>query len=240
MNNPWTELPKFAPFELLMDSEWISEYRRSLNKWVDRQGGSQANKLLHDYSLRTDITPFPYYGDPAQAKVIVLQANPGYDPEWETNSLTPLILDLDRKNLLHQNELPLCYTQPKYAYWKYNDGRGNEDWYWKRTREVREKVGWEAVAKGVTYMEAFPYRSIKLMIPKILPPSQQYTFYLLREALKRNVWVVMTRMDRYWRENVPQLNEHHRIIKIKNRRSVYLSPGNMDQDAFEFLCEALK
>lgn len=239
MNNPWIELTEFAPFELPMDSEWISGYRRSLDKWVDRQSDSQASKLLHDYALRTDITPFPYYGNPALAKVIVLQANPGYDPDWETNSLTPLILDLDRKNLLHQNELPLCYTQPEYAYWKYNDGRGNEDWYWKRTRAIREKVGWEAVARGIMYMEAFPYRSIKLMTPRTLPPSQQYTFHLLKEALKRNVWVVMTRMDRYWLENVPELKGYRKLAKLKNRRSVYLSSGNMDKDAFELLCEAL-
>lgn len=240
MNNPWYNLPLTAPYILDSDREWLEQYNQSLLKYANRKADPAINdKIIRDYSLRTEITPFPYYGDPHQATVMVLQANPGHDLEWETNSLSSLILDYDRKNLLHQNPIPLCYTQPETAYWHYNDGRKNEDWYWKRTRTIREVVGWEAVAKRLMYLEMFPYRSIKLRYPKTLPQSQQYTFHLLREALKRNVWVIITRMENHWLENVPELVNYPRKIHLNSKQNVTLSLGNMGNDNFISLCEAL-
>ncbi|NMC36387.1 hypothetical protein GYA49_05075 [Candidatus Beckwithbacteria bacterium] len=171
---------------------------------------------------------------------MVLQANPGHDMKWETNSLSSVILDYDRKNLLHENKIPLCYTQPKTAYWHYDDGRVNQDWYWKRTRTIREVVGWKAVAHKLMYLEMFPYRSIKLRYPKTLPPSQQYTFHLLREGLKRNVWVVITRMENHWLKNVPELINYDQVIRLNSKQNVSLSPGNMQEDCFTSICNALR
>lgn len=141
---------------------------------------------------------------------------------------------------MHQNKIPLCYTQPATAKWKYNDGSENIDWYWQRTKKIREIVGWEAVAHKLTYLEMFPYRSIKLRYPKKLPPSQQYTFHLLREALKRNVWIIITRMETDWIMNVPELVNYPKLICLHSKQNVTLSPGNMGNEFFNFLCEELK
>lgn len=241
MNNPWHNLPFTAPYILESDLEWISQYTQGLEKSAGKKtNDSIRSQLLHNYSLRTEITPFPYYGDPHQATVMVLQANPGHDVEWETNSLSSMILEYDRKNLLHQNEIPLCYTHPKTAYWHYNDGRQNEDWYWKRTRTIREIVGWEAVAHKLMYLEMFPYRSIKLRYPKTLPPSQQYTFHLLRKGLKRNAWVIITRVENHWLENVPDLRTYPRVLRLNSKQNVALSPRNLGKDNFMAICDALK
>jgi len=239
MNNPWKALPTVAPYILRSDREWVDQYTRDLEKYVNKKPDAQKEEILHNYSLRTEITPFPYYGDPNQATVMVLQANPGHDPEWQENSLSSLIIDYDKKNLLHQHEIPLCYTQPELAQWQYNDGRHNIDWYWKRTKQLRNKVGWEAVARKLMYMEMFPYRSIKLRYPKSLPPSQEYTFYLLREALKRNIWVVITRMENHWLQNVPALVGYNKIIRLNSKQNVTLSSGNMKSEDFNSLIQAL-
>jgi hypothetical protein len=121
MNNPWNSLATQAPYILGIDSDWIRVNQIELAESL--VGKKDSQDRLKNYSLRTDITPFPYYGNPNTANIFVLQANPGYDPDWESNELSSLILDLDRKNLLHQNKIPLCYTQPKYAEWKYDKRR---------------------------------------------------------------------------------------------------------------------
>lgn len=240
MTNPWHNLPLTEPYILDSDMAWLNQYTQDLTKSVNRKADEAVrDRVLHDYSLRTGITPFPYYGDPNQAAVMVLQANPGYDPDWQTNSQTDFILDYDKKNLLHQNPIPLCYSHPETAYWHYNDGRPNIDWYWKRTRAIREIVGWEAVAHKLMYLEMFPYRSIKLRYPKTLPPSQQYTFHLLREALKRNVWVIITRMENHWLENVPELRIYPYVVRLNSKQNVTLSPRNMGEKQFESICKAL-
>lgn len=240
MENPWIMLPTRAPYVLGMDKDWVETYQNKLFKSANRKKILSHDQIIFDRMLRTDITPFPYYGNPQEAAVFVLQANPGYDSNWDSNSLTPLILGFDRKNLLHQNDVPLCYTQPDYANWQYNDGKRKVDWYWQRTRQLRERVGWEAVANRLMYLEMFPYRSIKLMRPKTLPPSQQYTFHLLRKALRRNVLVVISRMEKQWLEYIPELKEYKNTILLKNKRNVVLSPGNMSDGSFEKLCATLR
>lgn len=241
MDNPWLKLPQFAPFILDCDKEWVEQYSKSLSRYANkRTDQSSREEILRNYSLRSEITPFPYYGDPDKATVMVLQANPGHDPEWETNSLSSVIFDYDRKNLLHQNKIPLWSTHPDTAYWFYNDGRQNIDWYWKRTRKIREVVGWEAIATKMMYLELFPYRSIKLRYPKALPPSQQYTFYLLRQALKRNIVVILTRMEKQWMENVPELVNYPSLIRLHSQQNVALTPNNMGEENFEKILFALQ
>lgn len=240
MKNPWNNLQKQSPFMLDIDKQWVDEYEANLQKIAQKKKDNQVSTLLlHNHRLRTDDIPFPYYGNPETAKIVVLQANPGYDVRRLERPYANEILDLDFQNLLHTPNPPLYSMLPKYREWKYKDGKQNVCWYWKRTRQIREIVGWEKVASGIIYFELFPYRSVRLMYPKQLPPSQEYTFHLLRTLLKRNIWVVMTRMDGHWFENVPELKIYPRIARVKNRRSVYLSSNNLGEANFTSIVQSL-
>jgi len=240
MNNPWHKLVNKSPYILDIDRQWVEEYEANLQYIASRKKDMKlGEELLHNHRLRTDDVPFPYYGNPHSAKVVVLQANPGYALLRTDRPYCDEILELDYQNLFHLPKPPIYSMMPKYREWTYLHGQKGVCWYWKRTRKIREAVGWEKVASGIMYMELFPYRSVKLMYPKQLPPSQQYTFHLLRTMLQRNVWVIMTRMDSQWTENVPELKTHPRIASIKNRRSVYLSPKNLGEANFTSVVQSL-
>lgn len=240
MDNPWNNLAKQPPYVLDIDIRWVDEYEANLQHIATKKKDRQiAELLLHNHRLRTDDVPFPYYGNPDSAKVVVLQANPGYDLLRTDRPDCDEILELDYQNLLHLPRPALYSMRPEYRQWTYKNGQKGTCWYWKRTREIREAVGWEKTASGIMYMELFPYRSVTLMYPKQLPPSQQYTFDLLKILLKRNIWVVMTRMDRHWLENVPELQTYSKIARIKNRRSVYLSPNNLEEKNFKMIVNSL-
>jgi len=241
MRNPWNNLDKKSPFILDIDKQWVEEYEANLQYIAKKKNDEKSVQLLlHNHRLRTDDVPFPYYGNPDSAKIVVLQANPGYDLRRLERPFANEIVDLDYQNLLHKPKPPLYSMLPKYREWTYKDGGHNICWYWKRTRHIREAVGWERVASGIIYLELFPYRSVRLKYPKRLPPSQEYTFYLLRTLLQRNVWVVMTRMDSNWLENVPELKTYSQVAHIKNRRSIYLSPVNLDVNVFHSIEQSLQ
>jgi hypothetical protein len=184
--------------------------------------------------------PFPYYGNPNTARVVVLQANPGYDLMRNDRPFANEILDLDYRNLLHKVSSPLYTLLPRYREWVYTNGKKGTCWYWKRTRHLREKVDLDKMSSGMMYMELFPYRSVELLYPKTLPPSQEYTFNLLRQLLKKNVLVIMTRKDREWEKTVQELKSYHKIIKIKNHRNIHLSPNILGQDGFQSAINALE
>ena len=241
MQNPWINFKKLQPYVLDIDKSWFDSYTDQIQKLASRKNESSSKELLlHDYLFHTDDIPFPYYGNSNTAKVVVLQANPGHDEMFYQRPDTAEILELDCKNLLHANDPGIYSMAVKYREWTYSNGIINGDWYWKRTRHLREQVGWENVARGIIYLEMFPYRSKKLHYPENLPPSQQYTFYLLRKMLEKHVFVIISRMESWWKENVPVLADYEYICRLRSRQNAALSPGNMKIEEYNSIVQLLK
>ncbi len=242
MENPWNTLSKRQPYILDVDQEWVLEYQKKLQKIVSRYSGEEKkNKIIDTYSLHTEDIPFPYFGNPHTAKVIVLQANPGHDSKLSLRPDYQDIMDLDYKNLFHLNTPGIYSMTPKYREWVYTDGTASRCWYWMHTRGLHEHIGlnWENVANKVLFMEYFPYRSKRLLYPDQYPESQNYTFYLLRELMKKKAYVIMTRMERFWIKAVPELTDYPYYVKHKNPRGVYLSKKNLGSDHFEAIIKLL-
>ncbi len=61
MENPW---PKLGEANIHLDDE------EALEKY--------AGKLIGDYEVQKDLLPFPFFGFPEQAELLVLASNPGY------------------------------------------------------------------------------------------------------------------------------------------------------------------
>jgi hypothetical protein len=239
MQNPWVHLKREAPYILDIDLPWLKEYEYTLKNAAFRKSGAERETLLHNHRLCLEDVPFPYYGNPRTAKVVVLQANPGHDVIFPQRENYQKMMELDYQNLTHMPEIGIYSMTPEDREWRYTDGTIGKCWYWKRTRELREATDWERVAKGLMYMEMFPYRSVRLMYPKTFPPSQEYTFFLLREMLKKDIWVVITRMERFWLKYVPELNNYSKIVKLRSSQNVTLSSRNMKDNAFERIASAL-
>ncbi len=227
MQNPWINLPTAKPYLLDIDQDWEQDYSRILEKRASKYDPERQKNFLSRYKLHLEEMPIPYYGDPNLATVAILQANPGHDPKEQINPLVDEYLEYNRENLLHKNSRPLYSMSPHFRSWQYKDGTLGKCWYWKRTRELREVGGWEQISKKLIYLEFFPYRSISLFYPKKLPPSQEYTFALLREMIKRNVWIIATRMKSKWIEHVPELSGYERLLSLHSSQNVTLSRKNI-------------
>lgn len=237
--NPWLNLSSSEPYLLDIDEIWAREYKSMLIQRSSRLSEQSKRSFMDLYDLHLEDVPFPYYGDPYRSEVVVLQANPGHDPLKEIDPLKNDIELLNKTNLLHQNKIPLFSFQNMYRTWKYKNGTMGECWYWRRTRELREIAGWKNVANKLMYLELFPYRSKKLFYPKTLPPSQEYTFQLLREMLDRGVWVIVTRMKKQWLNNVPELETYGRLVSLNSSQNVTLSRRNIGFH-FEEIADSLK
>lgn len=241
MQNPWIHLINKPPYILDIDRQWFADYEYQLCKRAAKiKDPVKQEAFLLNCKLWSEDVPFPYYGNPHTARVVVLQANPGHDILISKRPDQNKTNELDYQNLFHTLDPGIYSMAEQFREYTYANGTPGMCWYWKRTKKLWEKVGWKQVARGLIYLEMFPYRSMKLNYPKTFPPSQEYTFYLLRQLLAKDVWVIVTRMERQWMEHVPELKEYKKIIRLNSHQNVTISEKNMDQDVFHSIVESLK
>ncbi|WP_411703057.1 hypothetical protein [Corynebacterium sp. LaCa142] len=85
--------------------------------------------------------------------------------------------------------------------------------------------------KKFAVLEYFPYHSDKADTGKIENsnlPSQEYTAYLLEQALAGGASIFLTRSVTAWRSLTPKLFEHgERLIIASNKQSPAFTPGNV-------------
>lgn len=242
MKNPWELLSLQPPYVLEIDKKWVQDYQdRIVKRSVRKDTKVEQDEFISRYSLELNAClPFPYYGNPNSAKVLILQANPGVDTLWNIHPYKERILSNDRRNLLHELDIPIPSLSPEQRHWRYNNGQEGHCWYWKRTKEFQDELGWEVVAKSFCYMEFFPYRSISLFYPDTLPPSQQYTFYLLKEFIKKGLPIIVTRMKKKWLEYVPELVNYQYLYTLKSNQNVYLTKKNLGETAYYAIVKSIK
>jgi hypothetical protein len=172
--------------------------------------------------LRLDLLPYPYQGA-RDAEVLLLLANPG---AGDLPSDYPA-------ELLEERRRALTFTNrvdPRFA---------TETWWTKRMGPLIDAVGEDRVSRGTLSLEYFPYHSRRYRrFPELLP-SQQYTFDLVREAIRASRLIVVVRQKRAWLEAVPELAETD-YVEVKNPQSAYISPGNLRAEDFARLVTRLR
>lgn len=205
--NPWSELPAEPPFVLPRDRPYIDAWNRGR--------GRDPRFRLHE-----EIMPEPFAGR-RDAPVVVLGRNPG----WR-DSLARMPSDYEdavRGNLsddpvrhAHHSLLTRFHATSEY-------------WWTKRWREVQQASGltWDELAHEVLAIEWYAYFSPRYHtgMPKL--PSQDYSFYLVRLAIKRRAVIVITYGLSDWKRQVPELSTYPRVCERVNSQSAYVSRGNM-------------
>jgi hypothetical protein len=103
MLNPWLSLPMANPFVLANDEQIILEYKKSLK-----------DKNRENQEVHLEVFPEPYAGNP-QAKIILLNLNPGYYPRnKEFGDGTADFHRMWRANLAHEpQEYPFYHLDSK-------------------------------------------------------------------------------------------------------------------------------
>jgi len=83
------------------------------------------------------------------------------------------------------------------------------------------------VAETFFTAEYFPY-STKHGIGSICVPSQEYTFSLIREAMRRGAIIVRTRCT-WWLEVIPGLASYSRYYELSSTQNTAITEKNCPQ-----------
>lgn len=208
MQNPWINMPISEPYVLAEDEQIILAYNQSLEE-----------KYSENHEIHLEVFPEPYAGNP-QASVILLNLNPGYYPRSKVfGQGTADFRRLWRANLAHEpQDYPFYHLDPRM---KGTPG----DAYWSaKLREPIDEFGSRRVAETFFTAEYFPY-STKHGIGPIRVPSQEYTFSLIREAIRRGAIIVRTRCT-WWLEVIPGLTGYLRYYELRSMQNAAITEKN--------------
>lgn len=210
MNNPWTALTAdHTDFVLDIDRAAISEYEQRRKVRCNPQ-----------YQLHPDLPPTPYLGDP-EAPIVLLSRNPSFDPQDLSDYLRDDFRDAAILNLEHASEF---FTLGK----RFSDTASYREYWHPKLGPLVRAVGRDAVVRGVFCVQAFPYHALKYDYDVGLP-SQRYTEYLLRAAVRRGALVIGMMNGKafrdYWLSAAPELRGSVRWVR--SARSGTISRGNL-------------
>jgi len=225
IKNPWVKTPQRPPYILEQDKKAVAKYNRHIKKNSNRT-----------FLIRPKLLPEPFIGNPHTAVVIFLGLNPCYkrsDSLTHTDQKFRLAV---QRNLRHKkSRYPFYPLNPRFR------NSGVATWWRKCLSELLEEIQDDAlVAKKVCAIEWFPYHSKRARLRgfrKNPLPSQEYSFSLLREALRdKTKTVVLMRADTEWREQVASLRG---VLRLKNPQRSYVSRGNIGTKQFRRLLRAI-
>ncbi len=128
-----------------------------------------------------------------------------------------------RQNLEQGNlPYPLVFLAPEFR----DFGR---KWWQTKTKELHREFGMEVVAKSVLNVTFFPYVSRGFGHQKLRVPSQEYNFYLVRQAIARGAVIIHFRRDDIWLDAIPELNRYQLRLKVKNTQNPHITVGSLGE-----------
>lgn len=208
MQNPWINLPKNDPYILFEDQEAFETHGLS----------------TQDFGLRLEVLPVPFIGSLNSAKIVLLGLNPGFS---EDDLIKPQEdFEENQKALTFSSSIPFYCLNPL---WQKN---GGYVWWSKILKQLISIKGLSVVQKETMCIQYFPYHSKSFVRVPFTLPSQNFSFDLVREAIKKNLIIVVMRSKKLWFEAVPELISYP-YIEVKNYRRPFLSRNNMRSEDFD-------
>jgi hypothetical protein len=175
MENPWTALPKVPPYVLPCDAEAVETFNRDSSR-------------KDEHRIQTHLLPEPFIGCP-NAPILVLGKNPGYKAGRAESIRGEAVHQARmRDNLLHKpSDYPFMKLDPSLP------GCATDWWKKKFKKRLSQPDALDWLAKSLLAVELLPYASTKFRHGKLVIPSQEYSFWLVREAMRRKAVIVITR-----------------------------------------------
>ncbi len=219
IQNPWLQLPKQSPFVLECDRLFIEEHNNCSN---DRK--------------RVDIKllPEPFMGMPS-AEIILLNLNPGRNKNDIKYHHQATFQGLNAHNLHHKRAIyPFYLLNPDLK-----DCPGYK-WWGKKLGHLIKKFDRRRVSQKICCIEFFPYHSKRYGFPDSNRlPSQEYSFYLVRKAIKREAVIVIMRSQNRWEAAVPELQGYYNKVIVNSVQNPCLTPNNLSSEAYEKIAAVL-
>ena len=231
MKNPWLKLnTEKPPYILNIDSKTINEFNSRRNN--------------ENYKIRLDNLPTPYAGNFNKAKILLLQLNPGSEilPGLEPTENHEFLIYKNLKKVLakslkHEDmEYPFYWLNPEFML------TGGFK-YWARifSTVINNRKDYKKIANKICCVQYFPYHSKNYQhINKILD-SQEYSFNLVKNFIKKpDKMIIIMRSPRRWLDVIPELNKYN-TVALKSTRNPVLTENNFknlkDFDQFVKLLE---
>jgi len=184
-------------------------------------------KFNENTELHFELLPEPFLGNPL-APVVLLNLNPGYSPDDITYHRQPAFIKLSRANLNHQlSDYSFYLLNPSVS----APGRV---WWDKKLRSLIRDTSREILANNLTCVEFFPYHSIKFGYHNLHLPSQEYSFYLVRQAMARNAVIILMRSRNLWLSAIPELADYPLLFSLLSVQNPTISPRNCP-DGYTFI-----
>lgn len=134
-SNPWHELPGQPDYLLAVDRPVL-----------DRNPAAGS-------SLHLELHPVPFIGNPATARVLLLNLNPSYGAQDVLDERDTEFREELRGNLTHAGKFGFFLAHPKF------DFAAGTQWWLKQLRWLIDTAGSEQVIRNLASVERFPYHS---------------------------------------------------------------------------------
>lgn len=216
MRNPWKELPNKRPFILPIDENMVYSFNYT-----------EKNRP------RFEILPAPFLGRPTNAEIFLLSLNPGFKEfDITAQNEDPDYVEHKRLSMEFKSRFPFFIIDPEFP------GKPGYDWWQKKLKELIGLYGVRHVAEKIMCIQYFPYQSASYKHQPHIP-SQEFSFYLVKQAINFKKIIVVMRGKRYWFKSIPELINYP-FIELKNPRSPTISHGNMAPESFRKIQSALR
>ena len=218
LKNPWKNVPQTPPYILKNDFDALRQYQKG----------------PENLGWRTELLPVPFLGDYQKASIIILCLNPGFIEKMDIRDYgNKYYFQENIRSLTMKSHSPFFCLDPKISF------SGGYLWWTKILNHLINKFGIEHVSQKLMCLQYLAYHSKTYTNPPCLLPSQNYTFSLLKLAIKEQKTIVVMRSKKLWLKAVPEL-ETCPYLELKNYRRPFLSEGNMNKEDFEVLIKSLE
>jgi len=175
-----------------------------------------------EYQFLLHLAPEPWIGN-LEGNLLVLYANPGATQDnlnrVEQNNQAK-VMEKSIKNLNQTNsEFPHFHFDPELR------GTEGANWFESKYKWLLDATSRKAVASNLITCELAPYHSVKWKVPRVMPPTQEFTYQIIRDGIARGAVVLLARSARIWTEHIPELANYPRVYRPKSINAS-ISPNN--------------
>lgn len=203
---------------------WLGfKYSSEMIHPIDEEAVRYHNKTSKiDYQFLLHLAPEPWIGN-LNGNLFVLYSNPGATRENVKKIFQPKHEIVMRKTISNLNQTiidyPHFHLDPALA------GTEGGVWFNQRYKWLINETSRESLARNLVTCELAPYHSLKWKIPKFMPPTQEFTYSIIRKAVERDAVILLARTPKIWLSKIPQLVKYPRVFR-PNSINASISPNN--------------
>jgi hypothetical protein len=197
------------------------------------------------YTLNFNLLPVPFIGN-KDAPILYLTLNPGdidRDIYYQYKNINDLNLQHDESSNLFCLKFPYDCPSGFPSDPEPNKPSPAFDWWYLKLKVLidNKDIGIDKVAKNIFVIEYIAYHSKQYGNLKKRLKSQEYSFWLVKEAMKRDALIIISRSIELWYNAVKGLEDYSNKVILINKRQPYVTKNNCcPQNKFDDIVKILK